>query len=84
MVNVAAVTVKLTVLVVVATSLPASRTLNVTLAAPCTTVGVPLTRPVLGLIAMPVGNVPELTKYVYGVVPNCTKLNGLKLVMAEF
>jgi hypothetical protein len=32
MVNVADVTVKLTVLVVVATSLPASRTLNVTLA----------------------------------------------------
>jgi hypothetical protein len=84
MVNVAAVTVKLTVLVVAATSLPASRTENTTLADGYAALGVPLTRPVLGLIVMPVGRVPELTKYVYGVVPNCTKLNGLKLVMAEF
>jgi hypothetical protein len=77
-------TVKLTVLVVVATSLVASRTENTTLAAPCTTVGVPDTRPVLELILMPVGNVPELTKYVYGVVPNSTNEKGLKLVIAVF
>jgi hypothetical protein len=45
---------------------------------------VPDTRPVLGLIVIPVGNVPELTKYVYGAVPNCTDEKGLKLVIAEF
>ena len=77
-------TVKLTVLVVLAVILFASLTLNVTLDAVCVTVGVPDTNPVLELIVMPVGSVPELTKYVYGVVPFDTLLNGLKLAIAEF
>jgi hypothetical protein len=33
---------------------------------------------------MPVGNVPELTKYVYGATPLITLANGLKLAIAEF
>ena len=80
----AAFTVKETVEVVVATTLLASLTLNVTLAVVYIAVGVPDTRPVLLLIVIPAGNVPALTKYVYGVVPPVTLLNGLKLVIAEF
>jgi hypothetical protein len=77
-------TVKLTILVVLAVTLLTSRTLNVTLAVVYVAVGVPLTSPVLGLIAIPAGSVPALTKYVYGVNPPVTLLNGLKLVIAEF
>jgi hypothetical protein len=80
----AADTVKLTLEVVAATTLLTSRTLNVTLAADCVTVGVPDTNPELGLIVIPVGSVPELTEYVYGVYPPVTLLNGLKLVIATF
>ena len=57
-------TVKLTVLVVVAAIPLTSTTANVTLAVEYATVGVPLTRPVLVLSVIPVGNVPELTLYV--------------------
>jgi hypothetical protein len=80
----AAFTVKATVLVVVAVTLLTSRTLNVTLAVVYVAVGVPLTSPVLGLIVIPVGSVPVLTKYVYGAVPPVTLANGSKLVIAEF
>jgi hypothetical protein len=72
------------VAVVLATTLLTSRTLNVTLAVVYVAVGVPLTRPVLGLIVIPAGNVPALTKYVYGVVPPVTLANALKLTIAEF
>jgi hypothetical protein len=54
-------TVKLTVLVVLATTLFTSRTLNTTLAVAYVTVGVPDTRPELLSIVTPVGNAPELT-----------------------
>jgi hypothetical protein len=47
-------------------------------------VGVPLTRPVLGLREIPVGNIPVLTKYVYGTKPPVTLANALKLVIATF
>jgi hypothetical protein len=46
--------------------------------------GVPDTRPVLASRVMPVGNIPELTKYVYGATPLITLANGLKLVIAVF
>ena len=58
----AAATVKLTVLVVVATVLLASLTANTTFAALKVAVGVPVTAPVEKLRLRPVGNVPELTK----------------------
>jgi hypothetical protein len=57
----AAFTVKLTVEVVVANVLYASTTLNFTLADEYKAVGVPDTKPVLELIVMPAGSVPELT-----------------------
>jgi hypothetical protein len=82
--EIGALTVKETVAVVLATTLLTSRTLNVTLAVVYVAVGVPLTRPVLGLIVIPAGNVPALTKYVYGVVPPVTLANALKLVIAKF
>jgi hypothetical protein len=53
--------VKLTVEVVVANVLLASTTLNVTLAVEYIALGVPDTTPVVLLIVMPAGNVPELT-----------------------
>jgi hypothetical protein len=55
------ITVKLTVTLVVANVLYASTTLNFTLADEYAVVGVPLTRPVVLLIVIPVGSVPELT-----------------------
>jgi hypothetical protein len=58
---VVAFTVKLTLTVVLATTLLTSFTLNTTLAAAYVTVGVPDTKPELGSILTPVGNVPELT-----------------------
>jgi hypothetical protein len=77
-------TVKLTVLVVVAAIPLASTTVNVTLAVEYVAFGVPLTRPVLVLSVIPEGNVPDCTLYVYGLVPPDTLLNGLKLVIATF
>ena len=77
-------TVKLTILVVLATTLLTSLTLKVTLAVVYVVVGVPDTSPVLGSIVIPAGSVPALTKYVYGVYPPVTLLNGLKLVIAVF
>ena len=59
--DIPALTVKLTVLVVVASVRYASTTLNVTLAIEYMVVGVPLTTPVLLLIVTPAGNVPALT-----------------------
>ena len=55
------VTSKLLVVVVVATTLLTSLTLKVTLAAACTVLGVPLTRPLPELSVIPIGNVPLLT-----------------------
>jgi hypothetical protein len=56
-----AFTVKLTVTLVVASVLYASTTLNVTLADEYIALGVPDTSPVLLLIVIPVGSLPELT-----------------------
>jgi hypothetical protein len=47
--------------VVVATRLLTSLTLNVTLLADCSVVGVPDTNPVLALMFIPGGSVPALT-----------------------
>jgi hypothetical protein len=56
------VTSKLLVVVVEATTLLTSLTLNVTLAADCTVLGVPDTRPLPELRIIPIGNIPLLTK----------------------
>ena len=55
----AATTVKLTVLVVLATTPLASLTENTTFAVEYVAVGVPVTAPVLGLRLSPVGKVPD-------------------------
>jgi hypothetical protein len=60
-----------------------SCTPNTTLADAYATLVVPDTKPVLLLIVTPVGNVPELTLYVYGAYPPDTLANGLKLDIAE-
>jgi len=76
----AACTVKLTVLVVLATTPLASCTRKTKLDVVNMEVGVPVTAPVLVLKLKPEGKLPEVMLKVYGVVPPLT-VNGEKLAI---